>query len=99
MSFEFREFRQGVIDIAPVLVAALPIGLLWGTLAAGKGPSPLETGLTSLTVFAGAAQFVAVEFWRDPAHLLLLFFTPFLLHIPHLLVGGSFSRHLNPSTP
>ena len=35
-----RDFRRGVIDIVPVLVAAvLPIGLLW-TLAAGKGLTP-----------------------------------------------------------
>ena len=50
MSETSVEFRQGVIDIAPVIVAATPIGLLWGTLAAGKGLSPLEAGLTSVTV-------------------------------------------------
>ncbi|MGH6855991.1 MAG: hypothetical protein ACREDN_11315 [Aestuariivirga sp.] len=37
MSEASRDFRQGVVDIAPILVAATPIGLLWGTLAAGKG--------------------------------------------------------------
>ena len=70
-----HEFRQGVIDILPVIAAASVIGLLWGTLAAGKGLSPLETGLMSLTTFAGAAQFVAIELWRDPAPWLLTFVT------------------------
>ena len=95
MSFEPREFRQGVVDIAPVLVAALPIGLLWGTLAAGKGLSPFEAGLTSLTVFAGAAQFVAIELWRDPVNWLLLAFTAFIVNIRHVLMGASLSRHMN----
>jgi 4-azaleucine resistance transporter AzlC len=95
MSFEVREFRQGVVDIAPVLVAALPIGLLWGTLAAGKGLSPLEAGLTSLTVFAGAAQFVAIELWRDPVNWLLLALTAFIVNIRHVLMGASLSRHMN----
>jgi predicted branched-subunit amino acid permease len=39
------EFRQGVTDIFPVIAAASVIGLLWGTLAASKGLSPLEIGL------------------------------------------------------
>ena len=30
------EFVQGLTDIVPVIVAACPIGLLWGTLAVGK---------------------------------------------------------------
>ncbi|TMJ36108.1 MAG: branched-chain amino acid ABC transporter permease, partial [Alphaproteobacteria bacterium] len=34
------EFRQGMIDILPVIAAASVIGLLWGTLAASKGLSP-----------------------------------------------------------
>jgi len=88
------DFRRGVIDIAPVLVAAMPIGLLWGTLAAGKGLSPLEAGLTSATVFAGAAQFVAIELWREPAPWLLLTATAFIVNVRHILMGASLSRHM-----
>lgn len=65
MSSTLRDFRQGIFEVAPVLVAATPFGLLWGTLAAGKGLSPFESWLMSATVFAGAAQFVAIEVWRD----------------------------------
>ena len=42
------------MEVAPVLVAMVPIGLLWGTLAAGKGLSPFEALLMSTIVFAGA---------------------------------------------
>lgn len=60
------EFRRGFFDILPILAAAFPIGLLWGTLAVKKGLSPLEAGLISASAFGGAAQFVAIDLWRDP---------------------------------
>lgn len=88
------DFRRGVLDIAPVLVAATPIGLLWGTLAAGKGLSPLEAGLMSGSVFAGAAQFVALEVWREPVPWILLTVTALIVNIRHVLMGASLSRHM-----
>jgi 4-azaleucine resistance transporter AzlC len=88
------DFRRGVFDILPVLAAAVPIGLLWGTLAAGKGFTPFEAWLTSATVFAGAAQFVAVDMWRDPVPLLLIVVTTFIVNVRHLLMGASLQRHL-----
>ncbi|EXI80111.1 MAG: Inner membrane protein YgaZ [Candidatus Accumulibacter appositus] len=87
-------FRSGVFDILPVLAAAVPIGLLWGTLAAGKGFTPFEAWLTSATVFAGAAQFVAVDMWREPVPMLLIVVTTFIVNVRHLLMGASLQRHL-----
>jgi 4-azaleucine resistance transporter AzlC len=89
-----REFRQGLIDVLPVIAAASVIGLLWGTLAAGKGLSPLETGLMSASVFAGSAQFLAIELWRDPAPWFFLTVTVFIVNIRHVLMGASLSRHM-----
>jgi 4-azaleucine resistance transporter AzlC len=88
------DFRQGLRDIAPVVVAEAPIGLLWGTLAVAKGLWPVEAALTSAAVFAGAAQFVAIELWRDPVPWLLLTVTAFIVNIRHVLMGASLSRHL-----
>jgi 4-azaleucine resistance transporter AzlC len=95
MKYESRsEFVQGLTDIVPVIVAACPIGLLWGTLAVGKGLSTLEAGLMSAAVFAGAAQFVALELWSDPAPWLFLTLTVFIVNIRHLLMGASLARHM-----
>jgi 4-azaleucine resistance transporter AzlC len=93
------QFVQGVIDIVPVIVAACPIGLLWGTLAAGKGLSPLEAGLMSASIFAGAAQFVAIELWHDPAPWLFLTMTAFIVNIRHVLMGASLARHMGAIPP
>ncbi len=94
MNSTLRDLRQGVFDVVPVLVAATPIGLLWGTLAAGKGLSPFESWLMSATVFAGAAQFVAIEVWRNPVPWVLLTVTALIVNIRHVLMGASLSRHM-----
>jgi 4-azaleucine resistance transporter AzlC len=89
-----RDFLTGVIEVAPVVVAYVPIGLLWGTLAAAKGISPLEAVMMSVIVFAGSAQFVAVDMWRDPVPALLLTFTALVINIRHVLMSASLSRHI-----
>jgi 4-azaleucine resistance transporter AzlC len=94
MTFSSREFRQGLIDVFPILVAATPIGLLWGTLAAGKGFTPFEAWFLSASVFAGAAQFVAIEIWRDPVPWALLAVTALIVNVRHVLMGASLSRHM-----
>ncbi|WP_119392556.1 AzlC family ABC transporter permease [Taklimakanibacter lacteus] len=99
MSKTAVEFRQGVIDIFPVIAAASVIGLLWGTLAAGKGLSPLETGLMSASIFAGAAQFVAIELWQDPAPWFFLTVTVLIVNVRHVLMGASLSRHMGNIPP
>lgn len=89
-----KEFRQGVIDVLPVIIAACPMGLLWGTLAAGKGLSAAEAGLMSATVFAGAAQYVAIDFWRDPVPWVSLVAIVFVVNVRHVLMGASLARHM-----
>lgn len=87
----WREARAGLRDIAPAAVAAIPIGLLFGAVAASKGISPLEVGLMSLLVFAGGAQFAAIETWIHPAPILTLAFATFLINARHVLMGASLS--------
>lgn len=89
-----RDFLTGLSQVAPVVVAYIPIGLLWGTLAAAKGISPLEALMMSVIVFAGSAQFVAVDMWKDPVPVLLLTFTALIINVRHVLMSASLSRHV-----
>lgn len=98
-SSAWTEFRAGMVEMAPFVAAALPMGLLFGTLAAGKGLSPLEAALMSATVFGGAAQFVAIDLWRDPAPWGLLTLTAFIVNIRHVLMGTSMARHMGEFRP
>ncbi|MBB4039304.1 4-azaleucine resistance transporter AzlC [Microvirga flocculans] len=84
-----REIRDGLRDIAPVAVAAIPIGLLFGAVAVAKGMSPLEVTLMSALVFAGGAQFAAIETWVHPAPIAALAFATLLINARHVLMGAS----------
>ena len=79
-------------DIAPAAVAAIPVSLLFGAVAVSKGMSPAEVGLMSFLVFAGGAQFAAIETWIHPAPILTLAFATFLINARHVLMGASFRR-------
>lgn len=84
-----RERAAGVRDIMPVMVAAAPIGLLFGALCAGKGLSPAEACLMSVLVFAGGAQFAALELWTWPVPVATLVFSTLLINARHILMGAS----------
>ena len=93
------EFRAGLKTIAPVVVAAVPIGLVFGAVAATKGLSPLETLLMSAFVFAGGSQFVAMDIWTHPASWTTLGFAAFLVNIRHVLMGASLGRKMGGFKP
>ncbi|MCL4767532.1 MAG: AzlC family ABC transporter permease [Hyphomicrobiaceae bacterium] len=93
------EFRQGTVAVVPAAVAVVPFGLLLGALAAQKGLSPLEVGLMSGLMFAGSAQMVAVDLWREPAPWALLGLAALTINLRHLMMGASLSRRLGPFGP
>ncbi len=75
--------------MAPLIVAVMPIGLVFGAIAATKGLSSLETFLMSALVFAGGSQFVALDIWAHPASWAALGFSALLVNIRHLLMSAS----------
>jgi 4-azaleucine resistance transporter AzlC len=81
--------REGLRDIAPVMVAAAPIGLLFGAVAASKGLSVAEVALMSVLVFAGGAQFAAIEMWSYPVPIAAILFSTLLVNARHVLMGAS----------
>lgn len=93
-SDDSRDFKTGLSDIWPAAVAAAPIGLVFGTLAVAKGLSPLEAVLMSILVFAGGAQFAALEIWATPAPILLLALSTLLINARHVLMGASLSSKM-----
>ena len=84
----------GLKDIWPALLAAAPIGLLFGALAAGKGLSPAEIFLMSFFVFAGGAQFAAIELWATPAPVAAIVFSTLLINARHILMSASIAPKL-----
>jgi 4-azaleucine resistance transporter AzlC len=89
-----HEFRTALVDIAPALVAAIPIGLLYGALAVAHGMTPFGAALMSALVFAGGAQFAAIDLWRYPLPLLALVISTALINARHILMGASLAPKL-----
>jgi len=87
------DFKQGLVDIAPMVLAYAPIAALWGATAAGKGFSPLQAVGMSLWVYSGATQFVATDLWAT-APAVLLIATAAIVSLRHVLMSASVSRHI-----
>lgn len=83
------EFNAGMRAIFPLIVAVLPIGLVFGAVSATKGLLPLETTLMSALVFAGGSQFVAMDIWTHPASWIGAGFAALLVNVRHLLMSAS----------
>ena len=58
-------FRQGALEILPLMPGLFAFGLAFGTVAARKGFSLADALAMSATVYAGVAQLVALETWPD----------------------------------
>ncbi|WP_164924602.1 AzlC family ABC transporter permease [Sinorhizobium fredii] len=80
--------------MAPLTVAVMPIGLVFGAVAAGKGLSSLEATLMSVLVFAGGSQFVAMDIWTHPASWGALAFSALLVNIRHVLMSASIGNKM-----
>lgn len=57
------QFYAGARACIPVVISVAAYGIVWGVLARGTGLSLLEVVLMSGLVFAGSAQFVALDLW------------------------------------
>jgi 4-azaleucine resistance transporter AzlC len=58
-----EQFCAGARACVPVAISVAAYGLVWGVLARGAGLSLIEVVMMSGLVFAGSAQFVALELW------------------------------------
>jgi 4-azaleucine resistance transporter AzlC len=90
---------QGLRDLAPALIAGLPIGLLFGAIANAKGLSVFETALMSALVFAGGAQFTVVEMWAQPLPILTILLSTLLINARHILMSTSIVPKMQHMTP
>lgn len=87
-----QQFFAGARACVPVAISVAAYGLVWGVLARGAGLSILEVILMSGLVFAGAAQFVALDLWTaTPATLPIgaLVLAAFIVNLRYLLLTAT----------
>jgi 4-azaleucine resistance transporter AzlC len=74
----------------PVALSYITLGLTFGALFSAKGGSPLEALIISVFCFAGAAQFIALEFYGNNFSFTYLFIAVFICNVRHVFYGLSF---------
>src|SRR5687768_14680385 len=76
-------------DMFGALVATLVFGVAYGAATAAAGFSPAFAAVTSATVFAGTAQYAALELWRSPLPVLAILITVFAINARHVALGAT----------
>lgn len=85
--------RQALLEGAqatlPLIVGAIPFGILFGTLAGPSGLSLAATLAMSAIVFAGSAQFIALGLLASGAGVGVVILTTFVVNLRHLLYSAA----------
>ncbi|MFM9108794.1 MAG: AzlC family ABC transporter permease [Chloroflexota bacterium] len=92
-------FRAGALAMMPLMVAAVPFGMIFGMSALAAGWSPVQTMTMSLALFAGAAQLAVVSLVSGGAAHVAVAVAVFVMNLRHVLYGMSLSRELPAGEP
>jgi 4-azaleucine resistance transporter AzlC len=88
------EFVAGVKRTLPLVVGAVPFGLIFGAVAVTSGLSPAASVGLSTFVFAGSAQFVATGLVAGGASLAVIVLTTFVVNLRHALYSASLAPYM-----
>ncbi len=94
MSPRRAEFLLGARDTIPMIVGAIPFGVLFGALAVTAGLSVAGAMGMSLFVFAGSSQFVAATMLTQGAGIVVIVLTTFIVNVRHALYAASLGPHV-----
>ena len=87
-------FWQGARNSAPFVLVAGPFGLLFGVLAAEAGLNLVEIMTFTMTVFAGAAQFTALQLLREEAPTLIILASALAVNLRVAMYSASLTPFL-----
>lgn len=91
-----KAFWEGCRDCLPLMIGAVPVGILCGAMAPAAGFSPAETLVMAVAVFSGAAQFIAISvIMAGPVLPGWIIVGAFLVNAHNLLLGASLAAHMD----
>ena len=93
------EFIAGAKAITPLVIGAIPLGLIFGTLALSSGLSFGGAIAMSALVFAGSAQFIALGLLATGTALPIIILTTLVVNLRHLLYSLSLVTHVKDLSP
>lgn len=93
MKAESSDLWAALRDAAPLAIPVVPFGMVFGILARQAGMSAAETIFMSVTVFAGASQFLAVTMLGSGAALGQIVLATFMINSRHFFMGASLAPY------
>lgn len=91
----YSHFAEGLKRTFPLFIGVIPFGLAYGISAKTAGLDLFHTVFMSLSVFAGASQFIAVELMRQKAWVAAILITTLVVNLRHILMSLSLKPYLN----
>lgn len=88
------EFWKGMRDTLPLVIGAVPFGIIFGTLSSKTGLSAAGTIGMSLFVFAGSSQFIATGLVGAGTAWPMIVLTTFVVNFRHLLYTATLLPNL-----
>ncbi|MCW2270750.1 Inner membrane protein YgaZ [compost metagenome] len=89
VALNWQEVGQGFKQLLPISLFVVVFGVAFGLAAAQRGLDDASTVLMSALVFAGAAQFAALDLWGQQVPVVPLMVTVFAINARHLLMGAT----------
>ena len=87
-------FWKGFWDGAPFILVAGPFGMLFGVLATEAGLNLVEAMTFTITVFAGAAQFTALQLMHEQAPTLIVLISALAVNLRVAMYSASLTPYL-----
>lgn len=88
------EFWAGIRDTLPLILGAVPFGIIFGAAAVANGLSPAAALAMSAFVFAGSSQFIAAGLVNSGAGIAVIVLTTFVVNLRHALYGATLAPHV-----
>ncbi len=87
-------FWKGFRDGTPFIFVAVPFGLLFGVFATEAGLDIVQTIAFSATVFAGAAQFTALQLLQDQTPTIIVLISALAVNLRVAMYSASLTPYL-----
>src|SRR5690606_25888476 len=87
--FNYHLVWSGFKRLAPISMFVIVFGAAFGLAATQAGLDGSFIVMMSMAVFAGAAQFAALELWGDNVAIFTMVITVFAINARHLLMGAT----------
>jgi len=88
------ELWTGARDTFPLIVGAIPFGIIFGALGVNSGLSATATMAMSLFVFAGSAQFIGAGLVAQGVSIPIIIVTTFVVNLRHALYSATLAPHV-----